>query len=227
MGQFVGCTQGIAEACEALEMPVVSGNVSFYNETNGSAVQPTPAIGAVGLIDDLDRMAAPAFGAAGDRLILIGETTGHLGASLYAREIAGTEAGAPPPVDLEAERRNGDFVRGLIEAGRVSACHDVSDGGLLVAVAEMALAGDVGATLEPPPGDLPPHAWLFGEDQGRYVVAAPPHEATRILAEAKVPARAVGRTGGATLTVSGDHPISLVELREAREGWLPAYMAAG
>ena len=229
MGQFVGCIRGIAEACEALEMPVVSGNVSFYNETSGSAVQPTPAIGAVGLIDDLDRMAAPALGAAGDRLILIGETAGHLGASLYAREIAGSEAGAPPAVDLEAERRNGDFLRGLIAAGRVTVCHDVSDGGLFVAIAEMALAGDIGATLEAAPGDLAAHAWLFGEDQARYVIAVAPAAAGAILAEAEaagVPARIIGETGGSALTAFGGNPISLAELRNAHEGWLPAYMAA-
>ncbi|MFP6744194.1 MAG: phosphoribosylformylglycinamidine synthase subunit PurL, partial [Alphaproteobacteria bacterium] len=136
MGQFVGCTEGIGEACIALDMPVVSGNVSFYNETNGSAVQPTPAIGAVGLIDDLDRTATTALTNPGDRLVLIGDTAGHLGASLYAREVHRTEAGAPPLVDLGAERRNGDFVRGLIAAGQVTVCHDLSDGGLLVAVAE-------------------------------------------------------------------------------------------
>ncbi len=230
MGQFVGCVEGLARACRALDFPVVSGNVSFYNETNGRAVQPTPAIGGVGLIADLDRMATPALRHADETLIVVGETLGHLGASLYAREIAGSEAGAPPPVDLAAERRNGDFVRGLIEAGRVSACHDVSDGGLLVAVAEMALAGGVGATLAAPAGDPPPHAWAFGEDQARYVVAVSADEAEAVLADADaagVPAAAVGRSGGASLTVSGDHPISLVDLREAHGAWMPAYMAAG
>ena len=230
MGQFVGCVEGVAAACRALDFPVVSGNVSFYNETNGRAIQPTPAIGAVGLIADLDRMATAALAAAGETLVVIGETRGHLGASLYAREIAGREAGAPPPVDLAAERRNGDFVRRLIESGRVSACHDVSDGGLFVAVAEMALAGGVGAALAPPAGGPPPHAWLFGEDQARYVIAAAPMDAATIVVEAVavgVPAAEIGRTGGDSLTVSGDHPISLSELRGAYEGWLPGYMAGG
>jgi phosphoribosylformylglycinamidine synthase len=230
MGQFVGCVEGLAAACRALDFPVVSGNVSFYNETEGRAIPPTPAIGAVGLIADLDRMATPALAAAGETLVMIGETRGHLGASLYAREIAGREAGAPPTVDLEAERRNGDFVRRLIEAGRVGVCHDLSDGGLLVAVAEMALAGGVGATLTPPVDGPPAHAWLFGEDQARYLIAVAPGEAATIVAEAAaagVPAAAVGRTGGGALTVSGDHPISLGELRAAHEGWLPTYMADG
>jgi phosphoribosylformylglycinamidine synthase len=229
MGQFVGCTQGIGEACIALDMPVVSGNVSFYNETNGSAVQPTPAIGAVGLIDDLDRTATTALTTPGDRLVLIGDTAGHLGASLYAREIHGTEAGAPPPMDLVAERRNGDFVRGLIAAGRVTVCHDLSDGGLLVAVAEMCLAGDLGATLEAPPADAVAHAWLFGEDQGRYIIAVDGAGAETVVEQAGtagVPARIVGEVGGGALTVFGENPISLATLRAAHENWLPDYMAA-
>ncbi len=230
MGQFVACVEGIGEACRALDFPVVSGNVSFYNETNGRAIQPTPAIGAVGLIADLDRTATPALTEPGETLVLIGETRGHLGASLYARELAGSEAGPPPPVDLAAEKRNGDFTRGLIEAGRVSACHDVSDGGLLVAVAEMALAGGTGATLTPPEDGPALHAWLFGEDQARYVVSVPAEAAATVIAEAiaaGVPARTIGRTGGASLTVSGENTISLSELREAHEAWLPNYMAAG
>ncbi|MFQ5783931.1 MAG: phosphoribosylformylglycinamidine synthase subunit PurL [Alphaproteobacteria bacterium] len=230
MGQFVGCIEGMAAACRALDFPVVSGNVSFYNETNGRAVQPTPTLGGVGLIADLDRMARPALAAADHILIVVGETHGHLGASLYAREIAGREDGAPPPVDLAAERRHGDFVRGLIETGRVSVCHDISDGGLFVAVAEMALAGGIGATLAVPEDGPPPHAWAFGEDQGRYVIAVPAEAAAAILADAaaaEIPAETVGRSGGAALTVSGENPISLDELRAVHEAWLPAYMAAG
>jgi phosphoribosylformylglycinamidine synthase len=229
MGQFAGCVEGMAEACRALDFPVVSGNVSFYNETSGRSIQPTPTIGGVGLIADLDRMATPALEAPGETLILIGETRGHMGVSLYAREIAGREEGAPPPVDLAAERRNGDFVRGLIEAGRVTTCHDVSDGGLLVAIAEMALAGGLGASLDAPP-DGPPHAFLFGEDQGRYVVAVAGAAAEGVLADAVaagVPARVLGHTGGDALAVAGFEPIPLSALSDAHEGWLPGYMSAG
>jgi len=208
---------------------VVSGNVSFYNETNGSAVQPTPAIGAVGLIDDLERTARPALATAGDRLIVIGDTSGHLGASLYAREIHGTEAGAPPPVDLAAERRNGDFVRDLITAGQVTVCHDIADGGLLVAVTEMALAGDLGATLDALPTGAVAHGWLFGEDQARYVIAVDEAGAEAVIAKAQaagVPAQIIGEVGGDALTVLGENPISLAALRTAHENWLPDYMAA-
>ncbi|MGH6948299.1 MAG: phosphoribosylformylglycinamidine synthase subunit PurL, partial [Kiloniellales bacterium] len=151
MGELVGCIEGMAEACRALDYPVVSGNVSLYNETNSKAIPPTPVIGGVGLIDDLARLPAAGFAAEGQAIVLIGETRGALGASLYLREILGRdwpEAGRPPEVDLAAERRNGDFVRGQIGRGRVSACHDVADGGLAVALAEMALLGGIGARIE-------------------------------------------------------------------------------
>ena len=226
MGAFAAAVEGIAEACAGLEFPVVSGNVSFYNETEGSPMAPTPTIGGVGVISDIAAMARPAFAAEGETVLLIGTTTGHLGASLYAREIHGVEAGAAPPVDLVAERRNGDFVRALITAKRVGSCHDVSDGGLLVALAEMALAGGIGATLDASAVDS--HALLFGEDQARYVIAMPAGAASEVLGEAKgagVPAAAVGRTGGKNLTLGAGHTISLAELRQAHEGWLPAYMA--
>ncbi len=227
MGQFAGCVQGIGEACRALEFPVVSGNVSLYNETNGKAIPPTAAIGGVGLIEDLERTADIALKAAGEALVLIGETRGHLGASLYLREVADRREGAPPPVDLAAERRNGDFVRGLIGAGTVTTCHDLSDGGLAVALAEMALAGDLGAQVTPPEDPaLPPlHAWLFGEDQARYLVTVPTSEPVLEAARrAGVPAVRIGTTGGDALTLPGGQPIFVAELRAAHETWLPAYM---
>ncbi|MBT3305377.1 MAG: phosphoribosylformylglycinamidine synthase subunit PurL, partial [Alphaproteobacteria bacterium] len=189
MGQFVGCIEGMGEACRALKFPVVSGNVSLYNETQGTAVLPTPAIGGVGLIDDLGQATSLDFKAAGETIILVGETAGHLGQSLFLREIEGREDGPPPPVDLETEKRNGDFVRGLIRAGDVTACHDVSDGGLLVTITEMALSGNIGATIQVPETDTPAHAWLFGEDQARYVTTTTDAESLLAAAEkAGVPA---------------------------------------
>jgi phosphoribosylformylglycinamidine synthase len=201
----------------------VSGNVSLYNETDGVAISPTPAIGGVGLIDDIAKMATLALKRAGETIVVIGETKGHLGASLVLRELAGSEDGAPPPVDLPVEKRNGDFVRAQILTGAATACHDVSDGGLLVALAEMALAGKLGAALTPQ-GDA---AFWFGEDQGRYLLATP--DPAALLAAAKgagVPAALLGTTGGDALTVPGAPPISLARLAEAHEGWLPRYMAA-
>ncbi|MDJ0609955.1 MAG: phosphoribosylformylglycinamidine synthase subunit PurL [Kiloniellales bacterium] len=227
MGQFVGCIEGMGEACRALGFPVVSGNVSLYNETNGEAILPTPAIGGVGLIEDLDRRAGLAFSEAGQTLILIGETAGHLGASAYLAAIEGREDGPPPAVDLAAERRNGDFVRGLIAEGGVSACHDLSDGGLAVALAEMALAGGLGARVDPPAGPGNPSilAWLFGEDQARYIIAV--SDAGGVLARAEaagVPVGVIGVTGGESLILPGGAPISLADLARVHEDWLPGYM---
>jgi phosphoribosylformylglycinamidine synthase len=227
MGQFVGCVRGMGDAARALDFPVVSGNVSLYNETEGEAILPTPVIGGLGLIEDLSKTPKAAFAAAGETILLIGETEGWLGASLYLREIAGREDGAPPPVDLAAERRNGELVQSLIADGLVRSCHYLSDGGLLVAVAEMALAGGIGAAIDLPGGSPPAHAWLFGEDQGRYLVAAAdPDGILQAARKAGVAARAIGRTGEASLTVGGACTISLAELRAAHEGWLPKFMGA-
>jgi phosphoribosylformylglycinamidine synthase II len=223
MGQLVGCIRGIGAACTALDFPVVSGNVSLYNETNGRAILPTPSIGGVGLIDDFAKSATLAFKAAGETILLVGEATGWLGQSLYLRDICGREEGAPPPVDLVAERRNGDFVRALIGQALVSAVHDVSDGGLLVALAEMAMASGVGAALDAAP--LAAHAFWFGEEQGRYVVTTVAVEAIIARAAAAgVLLRRIGTTGGDALTPGGERPILVAELRQAFESWFPAYM---
>ena len=177
MGQFVGAIEGMNEACRAFEYPVVSGNVSLYNETNGQAIPPTPAVGGVGLIPDLHKYATLKGAKAGDTLILIGETTGWLGASLYLAEILSREDGAPPPVDLSVEKLNGDYVRKLIRGGRVTAVHDLSDGGLAVAACEMAFASGQGMSLSAP-GNGERHGWLFGEDQARYLLAVDRTEAS-------------------------------------------------
>jgi phosphoribosylformylglycinamidine synthase II len=224
MGQFAGSIRGIAAACRALDFPVVSGNVSLYNETEGRPILPTPAIGGLGVLED----AAQAVGytlAPGMHLVLVGTTAGWLGQSLWLREICGREEGAPPPVELAIERANGDFVRGEILAGRVQACHDVSDGGLLVAVTEMALAGGVGVSLREPPDGPAAHAFWFGEDQARYVLAvADPAALLAAAAAAGVPARLLGVSGGTDLTLPGGHTMSLVRLREMHERFFPAWM---
>ena len=226
MGQFVGCIEGMADACRALDFPVVSGNVSLYNETDGRAILPTPAIGGVGLLDNASAMTTLAFERENLDIVLIGETAGHLEQSLYRRALTGGDAGRPPAVNLAAERRNGDFVRRQIAAGRAAACHDLSDGGLLVGVAEMALAGGIGAEIQGP-GGKSSMAWLFGEDQARYLIATTePDAVIRAAAEAGVPAVRIGKTGGLALTVDGQHSISLADLEEAHETWLPSYMAA-
>jgi phosphoribosylformylglycinamidine synthase subunit PurL len=226
MGQFVGCVRGIGEACRALDFPVVSGNVSLYNETNGRAILPTPTIGGVGVLADFQTSATIAFKAAGEAILLIGATAGWLGQSLYLRDICGREDGAPPPVDLAAEKRNGDFVRVLIGEGIATAVHDVSDGGLAVALAEMAMASGIGARLDPPPS--PAHGFWFGEDQARYVVTVAASRAADIAARARqagVPVEVLGTTGGDALTLGSERPIVVETLVQRFEGWLPAYMA--
>jgi phosphoribosylformylglycinamidine synthase len=227
MGTFVGCIRGIGEACRALDFPVVSGNVSLYNETNGQGILPTPTIGGVGILDDVAVHASLRFKREGDAILLVGATEGWLGQSLYLKELLGREEGAPPPVDLGSERRNGDFVRQLIRSHQVDTVHDCSDGGLAVAIAEMAMAGGIGAEIGAPDG-IPLHAFLFGEDQGRYVLSVDPDHAPDILYEAQalgIPAAVLGVTGGASLILPGDEAISVAELKAAHEGWLPTYMA--
>jgi len=227
MGQIVMAIEGMAEACRALDFPVVSGNVSLYNETDGRAIPPTPTVGALGLLPDYGVRAGFAGLKDGDTLILVGDTHGELGASLYLREILGREDGAPPPVDLAAERRNGDFVRGLIRSGRITVCHDLSDGGLIGAAAETALASNVGVTLNAT-SVTHAHVYLFGEDQGRYLIAG--NDPDAILAEARsagVHAIVAGSAGGDAFASRELFSVPLNELRAAHEGWMPRWMEGG
>ena len=229
MGQFAASIRGMAAACEALEFPVVSGNVSLYNETRDPsgtvrAIQPTPAIGGLGVLDDAAKAVGIALAPWLD-IVLVGATKGWLGQSLWLREIAGREEGAPPPVDLAAERATGDFVRAQILAGSVRACHDVSDGGILVAVAEMAMAGLTGVRLSTGPREIPGHAFWFGEDQGRYVLAVPESAAFIRAAEAAgLPAVRIGTSGGQDLTLPDGGTISVRALRAAHERFFPSWM---
>ena len=228
MGQFVKALEGLGEACRALDMPIVSGNVSLYNETNGVAILPTPAIGAVGLMDDVTKTVGVAFAHDEDVVVLIGETTGWMGQSSYLSELFGLEEGAPPPVDLAVEKKNGDFVREAVIAGRVTAAHDLSDGGLLVALAEMAMAGKKGARILLPEIDIALHAFLFGEDQARYVVTASPAEASRLIVDAAmagVPATAIGAVGGDALVIGEHLNVAVTDLIDRHESWFPGYMS--
>jgi phosphoribosylformylglycinamidine synthase len=227
MGQFAAAIRGMAAACEALDFPVVSGNVSLYNETEGKGILPTPTIGGLGVLED----AALAVGLALPPwldIVLIGATTGWLGQSLWLREVHGREDGAPPPIDLAAEKANGDFVRTHILNGTIRACHDVSDGGVLVAIAEMAMASGIGARLSTHPRDIPGHAFWFGEDQARYLVAVPDHAGfTRIAEAAGIPAVRLGTSGGQDLTLPDGGTISIAALRDAHNRFFPAWMNDG
>ncbi|GBQ80993.1 phosphoribosylformylglycinamidine synthase II [Acetobacter malorum DSM 14337] len=229
MGQFVAAIEGMGDACRALDFPVVSGNVSLYNETrqpDGSAlaILPTPAIGALGVLDDVEK--AVGLGMQdGKAVVLVGETRGELGQSIWLREVLGREDGPPPPVDLAAEKRNGDFVRQEILSGVVSACHDLSDGGLMVAVAEMVMASGVGCELESPDSGIRPEAFWFGEDQARYLVCV--DNAAEFCARAEqagVPARLIGQSGGNDLILPSGVTISAARLVAAHEAFFPALM---
>ncbi len=220
MGQFVLALKGIGEACTALDFPIVSGNVSHYNETNGQAILPTPTIGGVGLMADWTKMATVKFKNEGDVILLVGGHGSHLGQSIYLREVLGREAGPPPPVDLALEKRNGDFVRNLIKSSQVTAVHDISDGGLASAVIEMSLASGLGAEL-----NVSDHKQLFGEDQARYVVTCSAEQAVTIIAQAQnIVIAQIGKVAGKKLKL-GTTQISLRELRHAHESWFPAFMA--
>jgi phosphoribosylformylglycinamidine synthase subunit PurL len=228
MGQFVGSVEGMKEACLALSYPVVSGNCSLYNETNGKGIPPTPAIGGVGLIRDIARTADIRLKHDGDLIVLIGREQGHLGQSLYQLIETGKNEGAPPPVDLADELKAGNLVRSLIREGKTNTVHDISDGGLLVALTEMAMAGGKGVELFPYEGRLPAHAIWFGEDQGRYLIACQPSTAEEIAERARLlalSARIVGRVGGEALALKNEQPLPLAQLRQVHEAWLPSFMA--
>ena len=224
MGQFVGAIEGIRAACSALNFPVVSGNVSFYNETNGSAIQPTPVIGGVGLLVDLAKSVGIGFVSKGDTICVLGNSTGHLGQSIYLREVEGREDGAPPTVDLEAERTVGDLVRTQIQNGLITSCHDISDGGLLVACCEMALASNMGIVFSNFDSSIPVHAKVFGEEQGRYIVTCSNKDKLLLAAkQADITLEVIGITGGSAIKIEGEE-IELSELRVIHESWLPNYM---
>ena len=230
MGQFVGCIEGMAEACRALDFPVVSGNVSLYNETkneDGSslAILPTPAIGGVGLLDDWEKSTTIAFKAEGETLLLLGHSTGHVGQSLWLDVCHDRRDGPPPGVDLAVERRLGELIRKLTAQGLATAMHDVSDGGALVAIAEMALAGGIGVEVTLP--NVPnPAAILFGEDQGRALVTAvDPDAVVAAATAATIFAAPIGRTGGNDLSGPGFNA-SLADLRAAHEGFFPKLMSS-
>ncbi|KCZ51569.1 phosphoribosylformylglycinamidine synthase subunit PurL [Hyphomonas pacifica] len=232
MGYIVKAIEGMAEACRELDFPVVSGNVSLYNETDGKAIPPTPVVGGVGLIEDVSQIITLKGAQAGDVAFLIGAAGSELGASLYARTILGLKGddlGTSPAVDLKETVRISTEVRKLIKDGAVRAVHDVSDGGVACTLAEMALASGVGVEIYgPKAGQL---GYLFGEDQNRFVIAvdAADEEAThQKLKDLGLPYTQVGKFKGDaiefTLVGSEAQSISLATLREAHEGWLPTYM---
>ncbi len=232
MGQLVRAIDGMAEACAVLAFPVVSGNVSLYNETNGRAIPPTPTVGAVGLLAQSSKRAGFGTLKPDHQMLLIGTTAGWLSASIYLRDLQGREEGAPPPVDLAMEKRHADLVRTLIGQGVLSAVHDLSDGGLIAAAAEMAMASGVGMRLENR-STVPDHAYYFGEDQARFLVGVSPASREAVISaceSANVPVTELGEARGDALVISGPHgalcSVALTTLRTAHEAWMPHFMGA-
>ena len=229
MAQIVGAVTGMGKACEVLDTPVVSGNVSLYNETDGMAIQPCPVIGMIGIIDDWQNAVGAGLTETGNALFVIGQTAetrdGWLGCSVYAREISGREGGAPPSVDPELEGRHGTLVRRAIADGLIDAVHDISDGGLLVALAEMVMTGQCGAKIALPDSDTL-HGWAFGEDQARYILAVRDAAAFRTLCEgAGIDAVQIGETISETqLTAGSLPPISKEEMVRWHTGPIPDLM---
>lgn len=230
MAQLVGAVNGIGAACRKLATPVVSGNVSLYNETDAQAIQPCPVIGMIGVIEDWSQIANIGFTLPDQPIFVIGQTgnqtDGWLGCSVYARHISGREGGAPPPVDLDREELHGRFIREIISKNIVSAVHDISDGGLMICLAEMILAGSVGARINLPKEDTM-HGWAFGEDQSRYLIAVNDRPALEALAKANnVEIAWLGETISASeLTVGSQTPISKGDMISWHEGRLPAMMS--
>ncbi len=229
MAQIVGSVTGMGKACKALDTPVVSGNVSLYNETDGMAIQPCPVIGMIGIIDDWRRAIGAGLQEPGQALYVVGQSEktndGWLGCSVYAREIAGREGGAPPSVDLEAEAKNGQLVREAIAKGLASSAQDISDGGLLIAMAEMVMAGQCGAKITPPDSGSV-HGWAFGEDQARYILAVrDAGEFAALCAARQIEAVCIGETISKTeLTVGDLPPISKEEMVAWHTSPIPALM---
>lgn len=228
MGQIVGAIDGMAEACKVLEYPVVSGNVSLYNETLGQAILPTPVVGGVGLIDDYRNAIGYGGLLEGDIIYLIGETTDNLGASLLLREIFDREDGAPPKVDLELEKSTAALISNLIKEENIIACHDLSNGGLALGLAKIAMASNIGIEAQISE-ELPLIAALFAEDQARYLIACSQDDEKLLVEKLKLSGKIfnkIGQTKGSNLVIANEVNIEVSKLIEAYEKWLPEYMAS-
>ena len=226
MGQLVYAIKGIGEACKKLDFPIVSGNVSLYNETNGEGILPTPTMAGVGLIDDWHKMARIDGMKDGDFVVLVGDCGFHLGQSVYLRDILGKAEGTPPHVDLDKEKKNGCFVRKLIETGMITACHDLSDGGLAIALAEMVIKSHRGISAKLT-GKMPAHAELFGEDQARYLISVNADKYAAVEEQAKqagVKLTNLGKVTGEDLVVEEHIKLSAKQLENAYESWFPDFM---
>jgi phosphoribosylformylglycinamidine synthase len=229
MWQFARAVEGISAACLALDIPITGGNVSLYNETDGRAIYPTPVLGVVGLIEDAGKVLGRAFRAAGEAIVLLGETSNELGASEYLKVAEGIERGVPPQLVLKAERALQQLLVGAARDGVIHSAHDCAEGGLAITLAECAFGtGGIGFDVDVAPVTGALEGWsmaaaLYSESASRVVVTVPRHDLPALLArarEAGVPAREVGTTGGGRLRMSvGGRPVIDVAVHEAETIW--------
>ena len=225
MGQFAGVVKGMIMSCNELDFPVVSGNVSLYNETNGKGINPTPVIGGVGVIDNLDIFADHNFKRKDDIIIIIGKTDGHLSQSIYATELLNINTGLPPKVNLAEEKKNGLTIKSLIESSLVDTSHDVSDGGILIALTEMAIKNNIGFEIKTNKSNS--HRFLFGEDQGRYIISIQDKnliKVKKILEESNIIYTIAGVTIDKVIKVN-EEEIPIDEIKEIYENWFTKYLS--
>ena len=226
MGQFVETINGISQTCKYLDFPVVSGNVSFYNETENKSISPTPVIGGVGLIKNIDYMMTKNIKEIGSYILVVGKTLGHLYQSEFFREVVGIKEGPPPEVNLFNEKNNGLSIQNLITNKLVNSVHDISAGGMLVALSEMCIAGKIGAKIKIPKKNINPHEYLFGEDQSRYIIEINEknkEKAYDILKKNSVYYEIIGKTQKDSLDLEKEFSIKLSELSKINSIWFRDY----
>ena len=226
MGQFVECVDGISQACNYLDFPVVSGNVSFYNETKNKAISPTPTIGGVGLIKNLNTMMTKNIKEIGSYILVIGKTLGHLYQSEFFREVVGTKDGPPPAINLFNEKNNGLLIQSLISKKLLNSVHDISSGGILVALVEMCISGNIGAKIKIPNDKITPHEYLFSEDQSRYLIEVNEknkNEVYKTLEKNSIFYEMLGKTQKDSLVLNKDFNIELNDLRKLNSFWFKNY----
>ena len=229
MGEFVECVEGIGEASKHLQFPVVSGNVSFYNQTKEVGIKPTPSIGGVGLIKDYTKMITMDFKELNNLVLLIGKTEGHIDQSLFARTILDEKNGPPPEINLFNEKNNGETMLQLIEKNFVKSAHDVSIGGLITAISKMCIKGNKGIELNKPKSLISEIEYFFSEDQGRYIIEIQPNDldkVVKILDENSVHYEKLGKIVQNHMTINPKTNITIDELKSYNTNWLTNYMSA-
>ena len=228
MGEFVECVQGIGEAAEYLKFPVVSGNVSFYNQTKDEGIKPTPSIGGVGLIKDYKKMITMDFKEVDNIVLVIGKTEGHIDQSIFARNILDEKNGPPPEINLFNEKNNGETLLKLIDGGFIKSAHDVSIGGLITAVSKMCIKGHKGISLKKPKYLISEIEYYFSEDQGRYVVEVSKEglkKVTDILNKNAVHFDELGTINENELYINNKTKVTIDELKTSNTSWLTNYMS--